>query len=120
MIETLSQPQTVTTTEHIVIYKDNSKIIRLKGYGTSGYLWTFFISEPNVVAVSPTYKQDEAEAEKTQILEGMHVGGCIDELFEINGIGLGEVKVTFILSRPWEDEDPCLRHIVYIDVLNNM
>ena len=78
-------------------------MIMLKGNPTTGYGWSWEIDEERVVDVGVEYAADwQFRQEGEPVLTG--TGGRY--LFTLTGLNPGEVTITFIYKRSWEENDP--------------
>lgn len=71
--------------------------LSLNGNVTTGYEWTYSVSEEGIL----TETQNEYLTEETELVGagGVHV-------FSFKGEKEGKVTVTFVYSRSWEKEEP--------------
>ncbi len=76
--------------------------VKVKGYGTTGYLWNIEVNANRVRVVDHKFEAD---------LTAFGAGG--KESFILEPLAKGETEVTFTLSAPWEDE-PVEVHVIHL------
>lgn len=90
----------------------NQMTVTLGGNPTTGYAWTYTVSDPDVLKeVSNEYKQDA----DTEGLTG--AGG--EYVFVFEGGNEGEADLVFSYLRDWEEEEPIATIAYHVVVDNN-
>lgn len=96
--------------ENISLTVNETKMITLKGGGTTGFSWQFTTSPEGIVKVDA---MSSADFDKSKPL-----GFAKDDVFSITGVSKGEAIITFSFRRHWEkDVDPKRTNIFQVKVI---
>jgi predicted secreted protein len=82
-------------------------VLRLKGFGTAGYMWQYSIKGPgDVVSVSLEMADPEPQRDDADVIPP---GSSRDEQAWLQALRPGHVTIDFTLRRPWEPDKPPLQ-----------
>lgn len=92
--------------------QEDQATIELEGNPTTGYEWTYELSNPSIIReVSYEYiGYQEGE-------EVVGVGGVF--IFSFAGFTEGETEITFKYSRSWEEDVPPKETVIYLAVVDS-
>ena len=97
---------------HVFGQGESEATVELEGNPTTGYEWTYELSNPAVIReVSYEYIGYQENDEV------VGVGGVF--VFSFAGLAEGETEITFKYSRSWEDDTPPEETIVYLGVVDS-
>lgn len=92
---------------HIVSSPHEPIEVKVKGYGTAGYMWNVEADADQVRVVDHKLEPDLSA-----------FGASGEETFVLEPLAEGESEVTFTLAAPWEDE-PAEVHVLYLRCISD-
>ena len=97
---------------HVFGQTDSQTTVELEGNPTTGYEWTYELSNPRIIReVSYEYIGYQGDEEV------VGVGGVF--VFSFAGLTEGETEITFNYSRSWEEDIPPKETVVYLAVVDS-